>query len=539
MAAITRWVQYAITASGIANDGRGNGCVGTRGYSIATADIGDTIDIGPTTNLLHLSIDGGAGTYITLYSGTGLDPRFVARDITEKIHQEAEDSFGGDAQWAQPICTGENTTITGTITDRNGFVIRSGTLGSSSSVTVATSGTNSAHTVLGFASKSEAGGAELPDGKGAYTFTGTVDIGGSYYGFFDEVYKVVACNGSQGTNNIGTVTKGGSNTYGGTMTKGGIFNWAGDITYVISINTDNGTTMGNGTGNVPRMNWTGSGGGADSQSDWVELLYPDYWYYVGKHGLMVKFTDAVFNTVNPAWTIPCYKPDYVEGTNTTAAIGTAKYMWSSDRGDDCQTAVATVSGGYTALGTRGLTIQFTGGAGSDLGAGDCYYVICSAPRPSDYNITSLNYGNVTVSTESDLKSVMFEVESGAVSIDTVKFSLQSDGSFSHHDAGNSDTYVRFGTVGPGNTNTGSTSPRGKEWWPNLLASDIDSDSPPSYLYATEDNLSVVATADAGEPVGDCPLKGMTSDPMWLNIKLGASETGANSTINYRLYFDYN
>jgi len=26
--------------------------------------------------------------------------------------------------------------------------------------------------------------------------------------------------------------------------------------------------------------------------------------------------------------------------------------------------------------------------------------------------------------------------------------------------------------------------------------------------------------------------------LWLNIRLGASETGANSSINYRLYFDY-
>lgn len=526
MAAITRWVAYDLTASGIADDGRGAGGAGTRGYSIGTADPGDTIDIGPTTNRLHLSIDGDSGPYITLYSGSNLDPRFVARDITEKMHNLGK----SDERWDQAICTWENITISGSYSNRNRFVIRSGTLGSSSSVVVA-SGTNSAIGVLGFASKHESGGVVTPDGKASYGFNGTVSISGTYYGFFDEVYKIVACNGSDATNNIGTPSKGGSNTYAGTLTTGGIYNYSADNTYTIDIDATNGTTMGAGTGNVPRMKWSSS---AESQSEWTELLYPDYWYKVGSYGLMVKFTDAVFNTVSPAWTIQCYKPDYVQGTNATAAVGTAQYMWGSDRGDDSTAAVTTVSGGYTALGTRGLYINFDGT--NNLAAGDCYYVICSAPKPSSYNITSLNYGNVTVSTESALKTVMFEVESGATQVSTVKFGLQNHGTFSHHNAGNSDTYFRFGTVGPANN---GTSPAGIEWYPNLTAADIDNDVPPVYLYATEDNLGVVATADDSEAVGNYPLKGMTSDPMWLNIRLGASETGANSTINYRLYFDYN
>jgi len=526
MAAITRWVQYDITASGIPDDGRGAGCKGTRGYSIGTADPGDTIDIGPTTNRLHLAMDGDSGPYITLYSGSDLDPRFVARDITEKMHNLAK----ADARWDQAICTWENVTITGSYTKRNRFVIRSGTLGSASSVTVV-SGTNDARGALGFITKSEAGGVATPDGKAAYGFNGTVVISGTYYGFFDEVYKIVACNGDDAANNIGAAGIGGSNTYVGTMNTGGIFNHTSDIQYVIEIDVTNGSTMGGGTGNVPRMRWASDGG--DGQTDWTELLYPDYWYKVGSYGLMVKFTDAVFNTVDPAWTIQCYKPDHVEGSNANAALGTAQYMWSSDRGDDSTSAVTTVSGGYTALGTRGLYIKFDGT--NNLYAGDCYYVICSAPKPSSYNITSLNYGNVTVSTESSLKSVMFEVESGATQVSTVKFGLQSHGTFSHHNAGNSDTKFRFGTVGPANN---GTSPAGVEWYTNLTAADIDNDVPPLYLYATEDNLGVVATADASEVVGNYPLKGMTSDPMWLNILLGSSETGANSTINYRLYFDY-
>jgi hypothetical protein len=524
MAAITRWVQYDITASGIATGGD----KGTRAYSIGTTDPGDVIDIGPTTNRLHVTIDGVAGNYITLCSGLDLDPRFVARDITEKMHNLHPEEEG----WQQAICTWENVTITGSYTKRNRFVIRSGTLGSASTVTVA-SGTLDARGALGFTTKSEAGGVVTPDGKAAYGFDGTVVISGAYYGFFDEVYKIVACNGDDAVNNIGAAGIGGSNTYAGTMNTGGIFNHTSDTQYVIEIDVTNGTTMGGGTGQVPRMRWTSDG--SDGQTDWTELLYPDYWYKVGSYGLMVKFTDAVFNTVNPAWTIQCYKPVHVQGSNADAPLGTAQYMWSSDRGDDSVSAVTTVSGGYTALGTRGLYIKFDGT--NNLYAGDCYYVICSAPKPSsgDAGITSLNYGNVTVSTESSLKAVMFEVESGAAQVSTVKFGLQNHGTFSHHNAGNSDTYFRFGTVGPYNN---GTSPAGVEWWPNLTAADIDNDTPPTYLYATEDNLPVVATADASEAIGSYPLKGMTSDPMWLNIRLGAGETGANSTINYRLYFDY-
>ena len=74
MVAITRWVSYPIDAVGEATDGNGNGCKGTQGYTRATANIGDTFTIGPTTNRLHISIDGDAGPYITMYSGTNLEP---------------------------------------------------------------------------------------------------------------------------------------------------------------------------------------------------------------------------------------------------------------------------------------------------------------------------------------------------------------------------------------------------------------------------------------------------------------------------------
>jgi hypothetical protein len=375
----------------------------------------------------------------------------------------------------------------------------------------------------------------LPDGKASYTFSGDISVSGTYRGFFDEVYKIVISTDNDAVRDIGTPVKHGSNTYAGVMSTNGVYNYTSDIQYSINIDVTNGTTMGGGTGNVPRMNWT-STGSLDDQSDYTELLYPDYWYNVGKYGLMVKFTDAVFNTIAAAWTVQCYQPNFAQGGNATAPVGSAQYVYASDRGDASSSPTTTISGGYTALGNRGLYVKFnpTNPVTDLLGAGDCYYVICSAPKPASYDITSLNYGNVTVSTESPVKCVMFEIESGAAQMSTVKFGLQSHGTFSHHDAGNNDTKFRFGTVGPDNLPVAS----GIEWYPNVTAGDIDSDTPPSYLYATKEDLAVVATADLSEAVGNYPLRGMTSDPMWVCIRLGASETGANSTINYRLYFDY-
>jgi len=524
MAAITRWIEYSTSAVGSAGDGNGEGGLGTRGYSIGTASVGDTFTIGPTTNRLHLAIDGEPAEYITLYSGTNLDARFVARDITEKLHNLSGQT---EEYWTNAVCKWENTSDQG-----NRLKIYSGSLGAASSVTVV-SGTNDAKTVLGFGTTDEQGGTANNSTGQANQYDGKITISGTYYGFFDEVYKIVITNDHEETRGIATPTH-SVGSYAGTLTTAGVYNHATtDILYTIAIDITNGSTMGAGTGNVPRMSWT-STGSADDSGTYTELLYPDYWYFVGTFGLMVKFTDAVFT--GDTWTIQCYRPDYAEGSNAHAPLGTAQYVWSSDRGDVSSSPITTISGTPTRLGSRGLYINFVNGTG-DLYAKDEFYVICAAPKASNYNISSLNYGNVTVSTESDVKSVMFEIESGAVQMSTVKFGLQSHGTFSHHDAGNDDTYFRFGTVGPDNT-AGSAPINGIEWYPNVVAGDIDNDVPPTYLYATEDNLAVVATADLSEDVGCYPMCGLTSDPIWVNIKLGASETGANSTINMRLYFDY-
>jgi len=523
MVAITRWVQYPVDGEGSATDGNGNGCKGERGYARATASVGDTFTIGPTTNRLWLTIDGDTGPYITMYSGTNLDPRFLAKDITEKMH----DLGKSNNRWDAATCVWTNNKSEG-----NCFEIYSGSLGSSSSVSISTGGTNDGSSILGFSTQFNQGGLASSNG-----FSSDMTVSGTYYGFVDEIYKVVITNetysdSASAPRGIGTPSKDVSNSYDGAMTTAGVYNGASDVTYTLSIDVTNGTTMGGGTGNVPRLSWTSTG--SDSSTVATELLYPLHWYNVGDEGLMVKFTDAVFNQVSPAWTISCKTPDYVGGNNASAPVGTAEYVWSSNRGDVSSSPITTSSGAFTQLGTRGLEIKFNPVGIDDFDAGDEFYVICTAPKPTSYNITSLNYGNVTVSTESDVKCVNFEIESGAVELATVKFGLQNHGTFSHHEAGNDDTEFRFGTAGPGN-NAGTSPDNGIEWWPNVVPGDIDNNTPPAYLYNTKGNLSVVSTADDSESIGNL---GMMSDPMWVGIRLGSAETGANSTINLRLYFDY-
>lgn len=515
MAAVTRWVQYDPTTQGTIGQGRGAGCVGTGGTSVGISSIGDMFTIGTTTNKLHLSIDGDPGPYVTLVSGTDLDPRFVARDITEKMRGLGKN----DERWDSAMCKWENTPDQG-----NRFKIYSGSLGASSSVSISTVGSESAHTVLGFAAREENGGT-----VGTNNFVGNLSITGDYKGIMPETYRVVITNDNDAVRGIGAATK--NIAYDGTLDTGGIYNFTADTDYTVTIDVTNGTTMGGGTGNVPIMTWTASPSTDDSTVG-TELLYPGNWYFVGTRGLMVKFTDAVFGNGN--WLVPCYMPDYTDGSNNVNTPGNAYFAYSSNRGDMGAAAVTPVSGTTTALGSRGLQIGFNpSGAGDNLGIRDEFYVMCNSPVPTNYDIASVNFGNVTVSTESDTRSVVFEVMSGAYQLSSVKFGLQSHGSFAHHYAGNNDTMFRFGTVGAGNS-AGTGVEDGVEWYPNVTASDIDSDIPPSYLYSTKANLEVVATADDSESIGNA---GLVADPTWFNIKLGSSETGA-STCNYRLFFDY-
>jgi hypothetical protein len=155
----------------------------------------------------------------------------------------------------------------------------------------------------------------------------------------------------------------------------------------------------------------------------------------------------------------------------------------------------------------------------------------------------MSYGNVTVTTNSAVKVHQFEIMSGARVLSNCKFSLQNHGTFSHHDAGNDDTEFHFGTVGPGNRADHSIlgAESGVEWRASVAATDIAADKTggntgaPTFLWASKDNLTVVADADSAEEVGNV---GLASDAIFTAIQLGSAETGANSSINYRLYFDY-
>jgi hypothetical protein len=523
MSAITRWVRYETTATSTAGTGGGtNQGMGTRGYAAAKSAVDDTFIIGANNNRLYVTMDGSSPPpYIQLtISGTDLDPRLIAKEITERLHGASELESYKRAQ-----CVWTN----------NHFKIYSGTLGSASFVTV-TSGTNTAHLELGYGTGGEGTGGLASNN---ISTGGGITVSGTYNGFFDETYRVVVANAV----NVVTPSKGGGNTYTGTITANSAVNTAVAITYTLIISTTNGTTMGGGTGNVPVLTWTTNAAIDDSTNSSdatiekrpIELLYSNYWYHVGTKGLMVKFSDAVFNSCNPAWTIVCNAITTVDGVNAAAPKGTAYYIWSSSRGDNASAALLTSDGGFTRLGSRGLSVRFE--ATSNLTACDEYYIVCSPPQPADYSITSLNFGNVTVSTESPVRAVMFEILSGAVEISTVKFGLQSHGTFSYHDGTPTGTKLRFGTVGPGN-NAGTSPNSGYEWWSGVTAADISSNSPPGYLYATKADLGVVSDADTSEAVGISTYMGMCADPIWMNIKLGNSEVGANSTINYRVYFDY-
>jgi len=512
MAAITRWVQYDVAETGVAGTGGStNYGRGTRGYHSASPSVGDSFSLGTTNNRLYVNIDGDGVEFVVLASGTDLDPRFVAKDITEKIHNLFTETPVG---WTQSQCVWEDGALK----------LYSGTLGINSQVAVS-SGTNSANLELGWTGViSPVGGLVTANNLAGNYIT----VSGVYNGFFDEIYHIVISDGIK----IGTPTKDGDNHYGGVFNTGGVFSYPTSITYELSISDAKGTTMGAGIINAPTVSWTSTAAVDDGGP--LDLLYADYWYKIGSKGLMVKFSDGIFNTCDPAWTIICAGTTLANGA-ANSPVGTAKFVWSSSRGDDAIASSTTSDVSFVELGSRGVSVKWT--APGNLTARDEFFVICTPPQPSSWGITNLNYGNVTVSTESPVRTVMFEILSGAVLIDTVKFGLQSHGNFEHHGEGVGDTYFRFGTVGPGN----NAQADGGEWWPNVTGSPDMSDLTdiaPSWLYSIKHNLSVVADADSSEAIGVSTYAGMVADPIWLNIKLGTSEVGANSTINYRVYFDY-
>jgi hypothetical protein len=536
MVAVSRFVEFSATgqtfATGVSTEAT---CKGSRGFSRGTS-LGAGADsftiVANSNNQLAVNINGVGPNTITLASGTNLDPRFVARDIAFKLHSaSSNDAF----KFAQ--CEWRNGG--GGTNSRNSFIIHSGVMGANggtNDVNV-TAGGFDAQATLGFTTKDEQAGINFATTFPSSSYTGALTVSGSYGGQLDDTYVIMIAENET----VGNPTAGGGNTYTGTATTGGIYTGSAVDTYTITIDTTNGSVMGAGSGNVPTFTVADTPGSDDNATS-IELLYPKFWYDVGALGVRISFTDAVFGN-GDTFTVVATPGS---GTAYPKAVGAAKYIFSSSQEDSSKaiglSAVTTQTTG-TQVGTRGVTVSFSNSG--TLSLRERFRIICRGPQPTNSDVTQLNFGNVTVSTNSSVKVVWFELISGASAMSTVKFSLQSHGTFQHHNAGSNDTYFHFGTAGAGNNapGGGATSnsqvefPVDSSGNGSIVATDIDSDTPPSYLYATKNNLAVVASADNAEAIGNY-LSGTVSDFVYLAIKLGANETGANSTINYRMFFDF-
>lgn len=535
MVAVSRFVEFSINAqtfaTGTSTEATARGIRGfSRGTGLGPAQ--DSFSIGLNSNdQLAVAINGNGPRTITLCSGIGLDPRFVARDIEFKLHSAdiTDDSF----KFAQ--CNWRNGN--GGSNKDNSFIIYSGRLGNNTGVNkviVTSPGGRDARTTLGFNTVTEVAGVD----SASSSYTGVLTVSGVYAGQFDDFYTLMISENET----VGAGTATGGNTYTGVMETGGLYTGIADDVYTITIDAlTGGSMMGVGAGNVPTFVVTDAPG-IDDNANPIELLFSNAWYDVGDLGVRVRFTDAVFGN-GDTFTVNGF---VASGTGFPKAVGTAPYIFSSEKGDSSKVhtipAVITQTTG-TQVGTRGVTVTFSD-SGS-LSLGETFNIICRGPQVTNSNVTQLNFGNVTVSTNSAVKIVWFELISGAVSMSTIKFSLQSDGSFQNHNQGDNDTLFHFGTVGAGNAAPGAgTQSNSQSEFPvditglgNVAAVDIDSDISPTFLFATRQNLAVVNSADTAENIGNF-LGAVVSDFIYLAIKLGANETGANSTINYRMFFDF-
>jgi hypothetical protein len=526
MSATSRWVRYPVGGTTYIS----TALEGERGRLRGTNNVGDTFTIpASANNQLKVNIDTGGLQLITLSSGSNLDPRFVARDIQRKL--QAFGSVNNGFKW----CTCEFSNYKSGDGESH-FVIRSGSTGILSTVAMGTAPSD-AKAILGLtANTAEAGtanhtGTSTPNNA---AYTGTVTVTGTYGGMLDEEYHVVCSNDI-----LSSLSAGGGNTYAGTASFAGYWNADNDCSYTITIDASGGKEVMNaGTGSVPTFTVNDTGSLNDDVATGQEMLFSDNYYYIGTYGATVAWTDAQFGDGDD-FTLTCTAATDAGGGGATAAVGAAKVVWTSSRGDNCTSASTTQTTPVT-IGTHGVSVAW-----SDSGvltAKDEWRVLCRAPTPEAYNVTSMSYGNVTVTTNSPVKVHQFELSSGAKVLSNVKFSLQSHGSFSHHDEGDGDTEFHFGTVGAGQNGDGAGGAgTGLEWVANVLATDISQDKTggntgaPTNLYSSKQDLAVVSDADNAESVGNVEV---VSDFIFTSIKLGANETGSNSSINYRLYFDY-
>jgi hypothetical protein len=514
MPATSRWVYFDPNSSTgmTAQTYETISGAGNYGYvESANATSGTVTIVAGVSDQMKVSINGNAYQQITLTSGSNLDSRMVAREIEFKLKQ---------------LIATEMAYATVDFVN-NKFRIRSSKLGASSSVAV-NNGTNDCLQSLGMAA-SQGGPLTVTTVAGAATlnnaaYTGQLTASGVFKGQFSDIYSIMI-----GTiHPVGNVVASGANLYAGTPVSAGDWDEASNETYTVTISTANGAVQNAGTGSVPTFTVTSTLG--DNVVTPIELLHSDFYYNIGSKGLRLKFSDAPFGN-GDTFTIACTAIQYATAASgTSGAVGTAQYVWSShSEGKSSSPTTTQVTG--TAVGTKGVTVSFSNSG--VLTRRDKFKIICSGPQPTTLGITVLNFGAVVVSAYSPTKVVWFELLSGANVLSTTRFGLNSHGSATQHFAGNNDTKFAFG-----NSGNGTPASDGTEWKQGIVGNtDLASNTPPSYLAATQANLAVVSTATDSQPLG-VAYGQMVSDFIYLAIKLGSLESGPNSTIVYRMYYDF-
>jgi hypothetical protein len=534
-----RWTEMYVTSSGIGlaaylNADHNLDYMRGRGLPAALqGDIPPEIPITLTSSDCDLLIemsDGGAalGKTYTLTSGINLDPRIIARDITDRLHRDPAENT---TMWTNAYCYWWE----------NGFRLCGGVCGYNTSVTVNYTA-NSAATKLGFTHGTTAigsdddrlyGGQITAGNKTTNTWSGSISVSGTSFADSWDEYTIVAINSDAGASQgTAAITTHASGTYPGTVTLGGVYNFTDDTTYHMVVTVSGSASYMNGVKDaVPVLTWYGIGGDTTMSGTGLQLLYPNHPYPLGNKGLWVKFSNAPFSYPGDAWQIAASGILAPEGFNYQWGSAYRKIIWSSVKGDTEWTQQTTATfGDYFRVGRKGIYIAAN--ENYNVAPGDVLRVRVSGPIPYRYDITNINLGNITVTTSSRVFCVRFDVPGGAAELTNVKFGLLNNGGMGYHDGVN--TAFRWGTVGPGQKSVQTN--YDWAWRNNVVVQDMIAPIP-EYLYAIDSNLTVVSTADDSKTIGISEFDALISDYIYCAIQLGADESG-QKTVVYRCYYDY-